>query len=299
METQFEFEYNFEGQNAPYNIPSTGSIPEPYTPNSGRSTPAFFNMPMEHGNLGHNFAMGITPPPSAFRPYSTYNSKPEASQYTAASHAVYVSDMATPPLEFPPVTYPADSVPYNSLPSWAWPADNGSAMFFDTTQTGVFSEAYPPQQYQAVQERSTALHRVQRSGRATKRSQMPIVMVARKAGDASKAIQASLCVKGKFKCPQDGCKSTFMRQEHLKRHVKTVHIKDEKHQCPFCPRGFSRTDNRRNHVRIHDRKDGTGRTKFHPDARAWLDAENARTNRSRRGKKTEHRKTAKPKRAAR
>ncbi|KAL1739448.1 hypothetical protein HDZ31DRAFT_49395 [Schizophyllum fasciatum] len=59
--------------------------------------------------------------------------------------------------------------------------------------------------------------------------------------------------KRQFRCMAEGCGKLFVRKEHLKRHVKSLHTEDKPHVCPHahCGKRFSRRDNLGQHVRIH------------------------------------------------
>ncbi|KAH7923960.1 hypothetical protein BV22DRAFT_1091793, partial [Leucogyrophana mollusca] len=56
-----------------------------------------------------------------------------------------------------------------------------------------------------------------------------------------------------YTCEVDGCGKCFVRGEHLKRHIRSIHT-DEKPWCcdiEGCDRSFSRRDNLNQHLRIH------------------------------------------------
>jgi len=52
-----------------------------------------------------------------------------------------------------------------------------------------------------------------------------------------------------FKC--DLCHRRFRRQEHLKRHYRSLHTSDKPFQCDDCGKKFSRSDNLAQHQRTH------------------------------------------------
>ncbi|KAG6865576.1 hypothetical protein C0991_001335 [Blastosporella zonata] len=56
-----------------------------------------------------------------------------------------------------------------------------------------------------------------------------------------------------FVCTVEGCGKCFIRGEHLKRHVRSIHTNDKPHACPYpgCGKSFSRRDNLGQHVRLH------------------------------------------------
>ncbi|KAJ7065507.1 hypothetical protein C8F01DRAFT_982779 [Mycena amicta] len=56
-----------------------------------------------------------------------------------------------------------------------------------------------------------------------------------------------------FVCPVDGCGKRFVRGEHLKRHVRSIHTHEKPHACPYegCGKSFNRRDNLAQHSRIH------------------------------------------------
>ncbi|KAK3330406.1 hypothetical protein B0H66DRAFT_597943 [Apodospora peruviana] len=52
-----------------------------------------------------------------------------------------------------------------------------------------------------------------------------------------------------FKC--DLCHRRFRRQEHLKRHYRSLHTQDKPFECNECGKKFSRSDNLSQHARTH------------------------------------------------
>lgn len=47
------------------------------------------------------------------------------------------------------------------------------------------------------------------------------------------------------------CSRRFKRQEHLKRHVRSLHIAERPYNCHICSKNFSRNDNLNQHVKTH------------------------------------------------
>lgn len=47
------------------------------------------------------------------------------------------------------------------------------------------------------------------------------------------------------------CSRRFKRQEHLKRHFRSLHTSEKPYECPICQKKFSRTDNLNQHLKVH------------------------------------------------
>ncbi|WPK25639.1 hypothetical protein PUMCH_002963 [Australozyma saopauloensis] len=47
------------------------------------------------------------------------------------------------------------------------------------------------------------------------------------------------------------CARRFKRQEHLKRHFRSLHTAERPYDCPICQKKFSRSDNLNQHLRVH------------------------------------------------
>lgn len=73
-----------------------------------------------------------------------------------------------------------------------------------------------------------------------------------------------------FKC--DLCERRFKRQEHLKRHVSSLHMGERPYQCNICLKSFSRSDNLSQHKRTHSNASGVNaqkrRSSASPSARS-------------------------------
>lgn len=66
-----------------------------------------------------------------------------------------------------------------------------------------------------------------------------------------------------YRCPLEdkdhsgnACPKRFVRPEHLRRHIRTVHGNERCHICKVCPRLFSRGDNLRDHYWTHVNRGG-------------------------------------------
>lgn len=51
------------------------------------------------------------------------------------------------------------------------------------------------------------------------------------------------------------CDRRFKRQEHLKRHFRSLHTSEKPYDCPICLKKFSRTDNLNQHLKIHKQEE--------------------------------------------
>ncbi|SMN19066.1 similar to Saccharomyces cerevisiae YER130C Protein of unknown function [Maudiozyma saulgeensis] len=49
----------------------------------------------------------------------------------------------------------------------------------------------------------------------------------------------------------DYCDRRFKRQEHLKRHIRSLHICEKPFTCHICQKNFSRSDNLNQHIKTH------------------------------------------------
>lgn len=70
---------------------------------------------------------------------------------------------------------------------------------------------------------------------------------ARKARNGGSGLQRG------YMCTVTDCGKAFVRSEHLKRHVRSIHTHEKPHLCPFitCNKRFARRDNLSQHYRVH------------------------------------------------
>lgn len=57
------------------------------------------------------------------------------------------------------------------------------------------------------------------------------------------------------------CSRRFKRQEHLKRHFRSLHTAEKPYDCPKCQKKFSRTDNLNQHLKVHKLDEKSGNIK--------------------------------------
>ncbi|KAJ7598878.1 hypothetical protein C8J56DRAFT_815127 [Mycena floridula] len=57
----------------------------------------------------------------------------------------------------------------------------------------------------------------------------------------------------RYLCTVEGCGKCFVRGEHLKRHIRSLHTNETPHLCPQigCGKTFSRRDNLAQHAKVH------------------------------------------------
>ncbi|KAI1330617.1 hypothetical protein F5Y16DRAFT_339099 [Xylariaceae sp. FL0255] len=200
-------------------------------------------------------------------------------------HYQFGDRITSPPLDTVPPPY-QEHLGYEISQSWSWPTDSPVNIFDRHDSPGAQlprdgslrdRSNVPPPYFQGndrrqiaindVQQRTAALQKVQARRTAKRRSQKNTSMM----GD----IPVLKCEKGAHYCCYPGCESKpFKRQEHMKRHIDTVHS-DRYVRCPFCkegkPKKFNRQDNFRQHLGLHTTKN-TGRTEYAEGAQAMLDA---------------------------
>ncbi|KAI0533511.1 hypothetical protein GGR58DRAFT_506272 [Xylaria digitata] len=218
--------------------------------------------------------------------------------------AIITPQFDFPQQEFPQV-FPQQAFPqqdytmgdyYNNMPSWPWTPEDGSPMFFDGPQPKMPSQTfYPPYSYQPVPEQTTALQpvqgrlqdrpprraaarakreqepdktlgRVKGPSRINKRNKMPKVIISGHTDEGTVHIEADLCGKSQFHCPYIICSRPFVRKEHQKRHVRTVHLGLETIPCELCGYGVNRHDNLITHIITHMNRSGKGRSVYYEEA---------------------------------
>lgn len=121
----------------------------------------------------------------------------------------------------------------------------------DTQKNHTAATGSPPQQNSGSQQTSTApeSHTGSSDGNAattnTTSLSTPTLPIARRGRkqslteDPSKTFVCTLCSR------------RFRRQEHLKRHYRSLHTHDKPFECNECGKKFSRSDNLSQHARTH------------------------------------------------
>lgn len=104
-------------------------------------------------------------------------------------------------------------------------------------------------------------HKAKKQKRAHKKEAKVVVdETASVSDDASTPVPAPTSRRGRkqsltedpsktFVC--DLCNRRFRRQEHLKRHYRSLHTQDKPFECTDCGKKFSRSDNLAQHARTH------------------------------------------------
>jgi len=91
-------------------------------------------------------------------------------------------------------------------------------------------------------------------------------------GSPSGAAKARL-----FRCTVASCGKCFLRGEHLKRHVRSIHTHDKPFRCtvPLCGKSFSRRDNLVQHLKIHKDHSDAFSSQSLPSAVSFSDRDDA------------------------
>ena len=78
-------------------------------------------------------------------------------------------------------------------------------------------------------------------------------LVPKKLGTLSKTRgrKPSLILDASKQFACDYCERRFKRQEHLKRHVRSLHMGEKPFGCHICDKKFSRSDNLNQHIKTH------------------------------------------------
>ena len=105
-------------------------------------------------------------------------------------------------------------------------------------------------------ESSTALQQIQDHHlNATRRK---IKKERRNKRAAERELYADVISKSEYPCTVDGCKATFGKSEHWKRHEETVHAQNDRFPCNYCAVGNKkkefqnkRLDNYKTHLELH------------------------------------------------
>ena len=148
------------------------------------------------------------------------------------------------PLATPGVITPADSeifnfseaatdmhVPVNQAADASASSQVGLNGHSDNAQTSNNQQAQPiTEQQSSQQDTPQTSHPTSRRGRKVSTTEDPTKQ---------------------FVCELNGCGRRFRRQEHLKRHYRSLHTADRPFICTVCNKRFSRSDNLTQHQRTH------------------------------------------------
>ncbi|KAI1745600.1 hypothetical protein F4680DRAFT_465520 [Xylaria scruposa] len=284
-------------ENVPSTTPESASlhIQQPYTPLSSRTTPTFHSMPMKTNQPGYGTSglFGLTTPESTYGGFVPEPHKPDSGHYLQVTDPRYLSkypplDPTLPsPLDLPQVSYYPNNSTYD-FSSLEWPADGPSRYFtrqdVPLNEVSLHNNTLPPLPSPYLYQARPSVEEVRQKSEALQRVQQRHI-AKRKARASQNALNRPVAVieAGLHVCRLGGCEGNrgFKRHEHLKRHINTVHFKLAEHRCAFCwffgcgTKPFNRFDNFRQHVGLHCKKDGSGRTRFHhlaPRFHALLEA---------------------------
>jgi len=91
--------------------------------------------------------------------------------------------------------------------------------------------------------------------------------------DSDCSVSCGVTKSRTFRCTVSGCGKCFLRGEHLKRHVRSIHTHDKPFRCtiPSCGKHFSRRDNLFQHLKIHKDRPAVYSTQSSPSIPQYLD----------------------------
>ncbi|GJJ77745.1 hypothetical protein EMPS_10104 [Entomortierella parvispora] len=149
----------------------------------------------------------------------------------------------------------------NDFPDYAWSRHGSTGSLFPLSHSDDFQdylasssiEGNPPESVAMLQSSSSTsiMSTTSTSSSSSSSSSQPIHKASK-----VKARRASVCTDAQgpvYQCQFNDCHRPFRRQEHLKRHIRSVHTLEKPFGCPIdsCTRRFSRSDNLNQHIRIH------------------------------------------------
>lgn len=223
-----------------------GPLRDPITPPSGRSTPGFQTVMMDHDGGTLNY-FGPTPP-SLEVDYGLQNGSIQAMGSHNFGYHPFTDQMISPPTEYPQAAYQFDNIHYQPNPSWPWPGEGQMNLFekHPSSRVGTQPPVLTPLAISRVedryyhphiqpherrhhhmsraQEKTNALQRVQ-TNRVSKRTKRPTITTRHgyPAGNSSfrNAHLHSITIvpSAKHPCEFPECNKVFKRAEHLKRHT--------------------------------------------------------------------------------
>ncbi|KAG8747378.1 hypothetical protein FRC12_014084 [Ceratobasidium sp. 428] len=131
------------------------------------------------------------------------------------------------------------------------------AMDVDTKELEPFPERLPeaPQAPTLGRPRSVQVPLVFQTGVMTATVTAGAFSPPGRSRNPSETSGRTMSSPGELHCPHAPCGKTFRRGEHLRRHIKGIHLAERPHVCPHpeCGKTFSRHDNLMQHAKRHAR----------------------------------------------
>ncbi|KAL2135790.1 hypothetical protein VTI74DRAFT_6856 [Chaetomium olivicolor] len=284
----------------------TSSYDSP-TPTSGRSTPAFstgLDFSSSFASSVDAVVFDLSPPSSATSTYFPMSPKngnafdfvytelsltPTPAQLSFSSHQFCPPPMASShemdcsffmnPLSQTLMSTPSSVTPFERLPAPVshWTHSDSPVSFQQHSPSRVISPTRSIKQeceenMMAWEQSSAARRRARlessRLQKVQKRHQQQPPHIKSEKQHLPPLVADDVVEPGKYRCREEGCTSgPYRRNEHLKRHMKTKHDKDEiLYACNWCLRKVNRKDNFISHLKLHTVPGRKARIKFEPGA---------------------------------